>query len=294
MLQYKKKSLEIVNGETISYIEKGNKDKETLIFIHGNMASSVHMVTLMDQFKDRYHVIAPDLRGFGDSSFNNQFMTIKELAFDILLFMERLDIKEAHVLGWSTGFGVAMELAIIAPKKVKSIFSLQGMPVTGYYTLRLDRYGNEIPHTLFKYYDEMKKDPITKFTADALAENNYKLVRRIWTITLLKNKMNEQLLDLYVKETLKQRSQMNINWAWVNFNISNKPNLYGSGNNQMSLITCPIYITLAYDDNVVTPKMVQENIDAFPNATVYEFNEGGHAIHLEHLDLIVDVLNKSL
>lgn len=53
-------------------------------------------------------------------------------------------------------------------------------------------------------------------------------------------------------ETLKQRCQSNINWCWVNFNISHEKNLYTNGSGEIDLIDCPMYLTLGKEDNVAT------------------------------------------
>ena len=288
MFEVDKKYVELINGERLAYIEKGSS-KKTILLIHGNMASSASMITLIDALKDDYHVIAPDMRGFGDSSFTHDFTELKELAFDIFLFCEKLGIKKAHVMGWSTGFGVAMELALISPDLVESLFSIEGMSVKGYYSRRKDKDGNILKHTVFDSYDHMKQDPGMNYVPDALARNDYPFVKNIWENLLLHVKPldDKALLDLYIRETLKERCQMNINWCWVNFNVSSESNLYTKGNGRMKELKCPIYLTLSSDDNVVTKDMIEENILLLNNPIVIEFNEAGHCLHIDQLEALV-------
>lgn len=287
MITYEKHSIKLLNGEKLFYIEKGTGPK-TILLIHGNLTSSVHMVTLMDELKESYRVIAPDLRGFGDSSYNNEFRSLKELAQDLVLFCHELKIDEAHVVGWSTGFGVAMELAIINPSLVKSLFSLEGMSVKGYYSR-----GRNMP--TFNSYLDMSNNPIMRSMPDVLESKDYQKVKYVWENTLLiKTKLEEDLIDLYVKETLKQRCLMNINWCWVNFNLSDEPNLYVKGNGQMHLIKCPVYITKGMIDNVVTPDMIDENITRLKNVKVFEFKEGSHCLHYDELESILKLIKTHL
>lgn len=283
----KKKFIKLINGETIAYIDKGNSDK-TILLIHGNLASSLTMTTLIDQLKDDYRVIAPDMRGFGDSSFINDFTELKELAFDMFLFCKALNIKQAHVMGWSTGFGVAMELALIDPTFVQSLFSIEGMSVKGYYSKRKDKDGNVLKHIPFESYEHMKLDPQMAYVPNQLATQNKAFVKQTWEklLLIIKPLDNPQLLDLYVNETLKERCQMNINWCWVNFNISNESNAYRKGDGRMKDITCPIYLTLSDQDNIVTKDMIEENIRLFPQATVIHFKEAGHCLHMDQLDAL--------
>ncbi len=283
-----KKTIDLINGESIAYIDKGESDN-VILLIHGNLASSATMITLIDELKDSYRVIAPDMRGFGDSSFVNDYTELKELAFDIFLFCDALGIKKAHVMGWSTGFGVAMELALLSPNLVKSLYSLEGMSVKGYYSRRLDKDGNVLKHRVFDSYDDMKMDPNMRFVPDALARGDRYFVEGVWNnlLLIIKPIEDKELFDLYVDETLKERCQMNVNWCWVNFNISNESNLYTKGNGRMKEIKCPIYLTLSDSDNVVYADMIEENIKMLNNPIVIKVKDAGHCVHIDQLDVIV-------
>lgn len=290
-----KKYIDLLNGERLAYIDKGESDN-VILLIHGNMASSATMITLIDALKDNYRVIAPDMRGFGDSSFYHDFTELKELAFDLFLFCKALKIDKAHVMGWSTGFGVAMELALMEPNLVKSLFSIEGMSVKGYYSRRKDKDGNILKHTVFDSYEHMKQDASMRYVPDALERNDWKFVEGIWKNLLLHVKPldDKELLDLYIGETIKERCQMNINWCWVNFNISNESNLYTKGNARMHEITCPIYISLSDSDNVVYKDMVEENIELLNNVKVFEYKNAGHCLHIDQLDLLVKDIKNNL
>ncbi|MFA6801771.1 MAG: alpha/beta hydrolase [Acholeplasmataceae bacterium] len=294
-IEINKKYLDLINGEKLAYIDKGNHD-EVILLIHGNLASSATMITLIDGLKDQYRVIAPDLRGFGDSTFINDFTELKELAFDLVLFCDALGIKFAHVMGWSTGFGVAMELALLEPKLVKSLYSIEGMSVKGYYSKRKDKDGQILKHTIFESYDDMKLDKNMLYVPEALKRGDRAFVKNIWENLLLVRKPLEDqtLLDLYIDETLKQRCQMNINWCWPTFNISNESNLYTKGNSRMKDLKCPIYLTLSDHDNVVIDEMVLENVRLLKNSKVIKFKDAGHCLHMDQLDLLIASIRENL
>lgn len=292
---FKKQFVELPNNEKIAYIDQGTSEK-IILLIHGNMASSATMITLIDALKDDYRVVAPDMRGFGDSSFNQNFTTLEALAFDMFLFCKALKIKKAHVIGWSTGFGVAMELALLAPQLVMSLFSIEGMSVKGFYSRRKDKNGEILKHKIFNSYKEMKTDSEMRFVPDALKRQDRAFVENIWTNLLLhvKPEENKNLLNLYIDETLKERCQMNINWCWVNFNISDEANLYTKGHDRVGELKCPVYLTLSDQDNVVTKDMILENVRLIKHAKVIEFNEAGHCLHIDQLKALVDAIKEHL
>ena len=77
MKQYPVNTLTLKNGETIAYREAG-KGEKTLLLIHGNMSSSVHWQPLMEALETEYRLVAPDMRGFGDSSYHKPFDSLRE------------------------------------------------------------------------------------------------------------------------------------------------------------------------------------------------------------------------
>lgn len=77
---YDKKFVELGNGEKYAFIETGKG--APLLLIHGNMSSGVHFSPILPALAEKFHCFAPDLRGFGDSSYNKPFGSLKELAGD--------------------------------------------------------------------------------------------------------------------------------------------------------------------------------------------------------------------
>jgi len=62
-----------------------------------------------------YHVVAVDLRGFGNSTYNTACGYFGDWAVDLKLFCLDKNIKQCIAIGWSFGGGVSMKFAEIAP-----------------------------------------------------------------------------------------------------------------------------------------------------------------------------------
>lgn len=101
------------------YQEKG--DKEPLILLHGNGQDGSYFRNQIGHFSDRYRVIAPDTRGHGRSPRGTKPFTIGQFSCDLYGFMEKLEISEAVILGFSDGANIAMKFAIKYPDKVKAL-----------------------------------------------------------------------------------------------------------------------------------------------------------------------------
>ncbi len=65
-----------------------------------------------------WRVVAPDLRGFGQSPRSSGTVSMRELADDVWVLLDALEIAEVAVIGLSMGGLIAMEMAIARPRRV--------------------------------------------------------------------------------------------------------------------------------------------------------------------------------
>ena len=108
-----------MNDIQLHYIEQGQG--LPLILLHGNGESSDYFEHQMAHFCKRYHVIAIDTRGHGQSPRGNKPFTIKQFADDLLDFMDEKDIQKAHLLGFSDGGNIALTFALKHPERVDKL-----------------------------------------------------------------------------------------------------------------------------------------------------------------------------
>jgi pimeloyl-ACP methyl ester carboxylesterase len=60
-----------IQGINVFYREAGSLEAPTILLLHGFGASSYMFRELMPQLAKKYHVIAPDLPGFGQTTVNS-------------------------------------------------------------------------------------------------------------------------------------------------------------------------------------------------------------------------------
>ena len=90
----------------------GEKGGDVILLIHGNGSSSIFWKALMEWIPKRFHLVAPDLRGYGKTQdklidATRGFMDQTE---DIIGLVDELDIDQFHVVGHSMGGGVVYGL----------------------------------------------------------------------------------------------------------------------------------------------------------------------------------------
>ena len=266
-----------IGEETLAYLEEGRG--ETIVFLHGNLSSSVHFTPLIEQMRGSFHCVAPDMRGFGDSSYNRGFDSIDELAEDIRLFMDKMDIASAYVAGWSAGGAVAMKLAAMYPEKVRKLFLIEGAGFQGYPVTTKDE---NLQPAGKPYADKasMADDPVSVASAvKIIEEKDSALMSAVWQQTIYTvSAPDPEDNRIWINETLKQRNLPDLVWALSVFNMSDEPGIYGQGDNSIHKITCPVALTSGDKDVVVPPFMVQANANALGEHTkLISYENCGHS-----------------
>lgn len=107
-----KRQVVLKNGEVIHYLEQGQGDK-TLVLIHGNFSSSLYYLPLLERLPKDIHVVAPDLRGYGDSTYYRRIESLEDFADDIKKFMDETHRKSRYsrlVAWWWSCLGVCSKI----------------------------------------------------------------------------------------------------------------------------------------------------------------------------------------
>jgi pimeloyl-ACP methyl ester carboxylesterase len=282
-----KKTIALTNNETYAYLDQG--EGEIFLLIHGNSSSSLHFYPLFKRMKN-VRLVAPDLRGFGDSSYNAGFSSLAELAEDIKLFADALGITKTHIIGWSTGGGITFELAVKYPDLVTSIFLIEGAGYKGYPLFKKNPDGTFTPYS---GKADLAQDPVLIMPALAAFEaKNAAFFEMLWNMSIYpNNKPEPEDNKLYISETLKQRNLVDLDWALINFNMSSEHNGYTMGSGTIGNINCPVTITCAELDHVVPPATSRENAAAIKGAKLLEYKQCGHSPLVDCPDrLAADIL----
>ena len=265
-----------IGTETLAYLDEGQGP--VVVMVHGNMSSSVHYEPLITRIKDKYRCIAVDLRGFGDSSYNNRFDTLEELADDVAAFTDALGIDSFYLVGWSNGGGVSLRLCAKYPEKVKKFFDIEGAGLKGYPLYKKENY--QSTGKPYANKEEMAGDPMQVAPVLGIfAKGDAAMMTSIWDATIYTvNKPTREQNDLWMSETLKQRNLVDLDWALATLNMSDEYTPYGKGDGSIKNIKCPVALTMAEKDIVVPDYMVLDNYNALGDlATLLPYENCGHS-----------------
>ena len=118
-----------IDDVSIFYREAGNATAPTLLLLHGFPTSSHMYRNLIPVLADRYHVVAPDLPGFGfsDAPDRTRFKyTFEHLADVIDRFTEVLGLQRYALYVFDYGAPVGFRLAVRHPDRITALISQNG------------------------------------------------------------------------------------------------------------------------------------------------------------------------
>jgi len=111
------------NGITIRYEESGRGDP--LILLHGSLGTSANWQDYMRQFARHNHVIVPDARDHGLTTFAATAAASSAypdlVVGDVVALMDALGLKRATLCGWSGGGDTALHVAHRYPARVAAL-----------------------------------------------------------------------------------------------------------------------------------------------------------------------------
>lgn len=118
-----------VDGHRIFYREAGRPEHPTLLLLHGFPSSSHMFRNLIPRLADRFHLVAPDLPGFGFSEVPDRARfdyTFANLARVIEGFTDALGLERYALYVFDYGAPVGFRLALARPERVTAIISQNG------------------------------------------------------------------------------------------------------------------------------------------------------------------------
>ncbi len=112
----------------------GDQTAEAILFIHGNLSSSLFWAQTMAALRNEFRCIAPDLRGFGATEplKIDATLGLDDMARDLFALTDLLAGSRFHVVGHSMGGGVAMKMMLMRPEALPSVTLVNPISPYGY------------------------------------------------------------------------------------------------------------------------------------------------------------------
>jgi pimeloyl-ACP methyl ester carboxylesterase len=111
-----------VNGINLYYETHGSG--RPLVLLHGGLGSGEMFGPVLPTLAEHHQVIAVDLQGHGRTADIDRPIDLRLMADDVAALIDHLGLEGADVVGYSLGGGVAWQVAIRHPEKVRRLVAV--------------------------------------------------------------------------------------------------------------------------------------------------------------------------
>src|SRR5438105_15594897 len=112
----------------LHYVDWGNASKPPLLMIHGGRDHCRNWDWTAAALRDEWHVIAPDLRGHGDSQWSpDGSYTIAGFIYDLAQLIHQQQLAPVTIIAHSLGGHIALRYAGLYPGNVERLVAIEGL-----------------------------------------------------------------------------------------------------------------------------------------------------------------------
>ncbi|WOV89142.1 alpha/beta hydrolase [Sporosarcina oncorhynchi] len=288
--------VKLANGEQIAYRER-NGGEQVVVLVHGNMTSSKHWDVLIDTMDPKYKVYALDLRGFGESTYEQRVTGIRDFSEDLHGFIETLRLDEFDLVGWSTGGAICMQYVADHPGKCRKLVLLASASTRGYPFFGTKADGTPDLERRLQTIEDVEQDAGKTLAMQGLYDTkNREGLKAVWNALIYtQNQPDSSKYDEYVEDMLTQRNLADVYHSLNTFNISSVHNGVTEGSDQAKDITIPVLVLRGDRDYVVNAQMTEEIMeDLGDNATFISLEDMGHSPLIDNLEKLTETIETFL
>lgn len=112
----------------LHFVDWGNADKPPLLLVHGGRDHCRSWDWVAADLRRDFHVIAPDLRGHGDSAWAvGSGYAMIDYVLDVAALLKSVDLFPITVLGHSLGASISLQYAGVYPDHVARLVAVEGL-----------------------------------------------------------------------------------------------------------------------------------------------------------------------
>jgi pimeloyl-ACP methyl ester carboxylesterase len=112
----------------LHYVDWGSGDKPPLLLIHGGRDHARNWDWVAQDLRRDYHIIAPDLRGHGDSQWAiGGSYAMVDYVLDVAQLLDALQLFPITIIGHSLGGAIALQYTGVYPDRVRKLVAIEGL-----------------------------------------------------------------------------------------------------------------------------------------------------------------------
>ena len=272
----------------LHYVDWGNAGKPPLLLLHGGRDHCRNWDWTAEALSADWHIIAPDLRGHGDSQWSpDGSYTMAGYIYDLAQLIHQQRLTPVTIIAHSLGGNIALRYAGIYPETVARLVAIEGLGPPR--SIRESRYGKTIDQRMDDWIKEQR----------ALAG---RLPRRYASIEDAFRRMQEENPHLSSAQArhltvqgVNQNEDGTYSWKFDNY-VRAWPPYDMSGRDIAALwsrIACPTLLLYGKESQSGNPGE-DGRAEPFHHATVVGIDKAGHWLHHDQLAEFLAVIGRFL
>jgi pimeloyl-ACP methyl ester carboxylesterase len=244
-----------INGISLAVHDEGSGPP--ILFVHGFPLSHSMWRAQLEAFSVGHRVIAPDLRGFGESDVTEGTVTMEQHADALAVLLDELNVNEPVVLcGLSMGGYIAWQFQQKYPERLRALILCDTRAIA------------DTPEVIEN----------RKRLAMMVVENGSAAVASVMLPNLFSpatGDRDQSVID-ELRQTISTTSPQGI--AAASLGMAERPDV----TSLLPSIETPSLLIVGEDDGISTPEEMKTIADAMPNARLEVIPEAGHMSPLEN------------
>ena len=265
----------------LSYVDWGNPEAPPLILQHGGRDHARSWDWVAEELARDWHVIAPDLRGHGDSAWApDGNYDMGPFVYDFAQLVHTLGHEQVSIIAHSLGGNIATRFAGLYPEKVRKLVNIEGLGPSP--KIRDQREAAGYSNRFRKWIEDRRKAA-------------GRIPRRYPTIEAAYARMKEEngfLSDVQARHLTINGASRNEDgtWSWKfdpYLNVWPFEDVPDERTNELwRAITCPVLLLYGADSWASNPEL-DGRAQVFSDRRTVEFENAGHWLHHDQFNRFI-------
>jgi len=250
-----------VNGLRVHYLDWGNPGAPPIVCVHGYTSSAQAFNALARRLPSRDHVIAPDVRGHGESAWSTTgAYQYSDQVGDLAAIVDKLGLSRFTLVGTSMGGIIAMAYAGAHPDRLTRLVINDVGPDVEVGSQRITQMVGSRPDEFASLHDAMAyRRQMSPIVAGRSAEDQRELA-----LGVLRQRPDGHWIWKMDPEYIRQR---------VRIGAPPRPALWPA----LQRVTCPTLVVWGSDSDVLSEAQARRMVATLPNGELVTVPGVGHA-----------------
>jgi pimeloyl-ACP methyl ester carboxylesterase len=269
----------------LHYVDWANVSAPLLLLIHGGRDHARAWDAVAADLRRDYHVVAPDLRGHGDSQWAiGSSYAMVDYVLDVAQLLAALAERPVTIIGHSLGGSIALQYAGVYPDRVRRLVAIEGLGPPGHLIRETPAH-----QRMRQWIAEMQ----------ALARRH---PRRYRTLDQAVARMREANPHLTAEQAqhltvhgMNRNEDGTHTWKFDNYVRAASPYIFNMPDAReiWSQITCPTLLLRGTESWATDPEQ-DGRASAFRNYRAVNIEGAGHWVHHDRLDEFLRIVREFL